>query len=105
MRGAREREAQAFADDLVVVHDQTGDLFASLPVFHHGLQDCMRQIGWSLVRVSQKPDESTYTASASCSAITGGSGSSLTLRRSRTPCSFASALTCSRSGFVCSLPR
>jgi hypothetical protein len=45
MRGAREREAQAFADDLVVVHDQTGDLLASLPVFHHGLQDCMREVG------------------------------------------------------------
>jgi len=34
-----------------------------------------------------------YTASVNCSAITGGSGSSRRGRRSRMPCSFASAAT------------
>jgi hypothetical protein len=46
-----------------------------------------------------------YTASASCSAITGGSGSRRTRRRSRTPCSFASFATAARIGFVCSARR
>ena len=32
VRRARERQAQAFADDLVVVHDQAGDLLPAVPV-------------------------------------------------------------------------
>src|ERR671931_359337 len=48
MRRTLERKPQAFADDLVVVHDQARDLVASLPVFRQGLSDCMREIGgWS----------------------------------------------------------
>ena len=51
---------------------------------------------WALHRERSQPDSNrpaNYTASANCSAITGGSGSSRRRRRSRTPYSFASAAT------------
>jgi hypothetical protein len=34
----------------VVVHDQNGDFLAPLPVFSHGLPDCMREVGGWLNR-------------------------------------------------------
>ena len=45
MRRARKRKPEPLANDLVVVHDQNGDLLAPLPVFSHGPPDCMREIG------------------------------------------------------------